>query len=492
MIFLLYKDFSYIFSPFQLIMDAELLIFWSVFIFLWIVYLWDTYLSIRQRRILKKVHEIPKEVTVIMNQETFEKARLYGIDKSSYGIIHSVVSQLEFSTILCFNLIPKLWFLCVEQSENLGLPNEIPQSMLFIFYASLFSNIFELPWDIYRTFVIEEKHGFNQQTLAFFLKDRVKKFFVLMLIILPVVSGLIFIIKAGGPYFYVYAWGFTLVITIFMMFIYPEFIAPLFDRYEPLPNGELREAIEALAASIEFPLKKLYVVEGSKRSAHSNAYFYGFWKNKRIVLFDTLIENFVFPGKETVKTEETTEEKEEGATDDEPATPAEKPEKSKKKTGCNNEEVLAVLGHELGHWKMNHVTYNLVISQVNIFLMFFVLGLLLNMDVLFQSFGFKGASAPTIARMVIVFQFIFSPYNEVLGFVMTKVSRKFEFQADAFAVRLSRGLELKSALAKLCTDNLSFPVHDWLYSAFNFSHPPMLERLKAIDVEREHLKTKSE
>merc|ERR1712007_148934 len=143
--------------------------------------------------------------------------------------------------------------------------------------------------------------------------------------------------------------------TLFMMIIYPEFIAPLFDKYTPLPEGELRTEIESLAASISFPLYKLYVVEGSKRSSHSNAYFYGFFKFKRIVLFDTLLEE---SERLKLKTEDDKEEEKEDEKDE-----------SKKATGCNNTEIVAVLGHELGHWKMNHVLKNIVIGQVQIFLM---------------------------------------------------------------------------------------------------------------------------
>ncbi|TPP67904.1 Peptidase family M48 containing protein [Fasciola gigantica] len=251
------------------------------------------------------------------------------------------------------------------------------------------------------------------------------------------------------------------------MFIYPEFIAPLFDRYAPLPNGSLREKIEGLASAIEFPLKKLLVVEGSKRSAHSNAYFYGFGKNKRIVLYDTLIKDFTFP--DSCKTNEGPQNKDEGS------------------KGCSvDEEVVAVLAHELGHWKCWHTVVNLLIGQANLFLMFITFSSLMDYEEIFVSFGFYNG-APILLKLLIIFQFIFSPYNTVLDFLMTALSRRLEFQADAFAVGLSYGTYLKSALIILHKDNLSFPVSDWLYSMCNYSHPPILERLAAID-ERLHKK----
>ncbi|KAF7247979.1 hypothetical protein EG68_09222 [Paragonimus skrjabini miyazakii] len=249
-----------------------------------------------------------------------------------------------------------------------------------------------------------------------------------------------------------------------MMFVYPEYIAPLFDRYERLPDGDLRQKIEALAARIDFPLKKLLVVEGSKRSAHSNAYFYGFGKNKRIVLFDTLIKDFKFPGKD-------------GNTPDGACTQNDKAASR----GCAvDEEIVAVLGHELGHWKRGHTIINLLIGQANLLLMFVVFSSLMNIDSIFGSFGFT-STVPILLRLIVIFQFIFSPYNTVLAFLMTVLSRRLEFQADEFAVNLGYGSFLKSALLVLHKDNLSFPISDWLYSMCNYSHPPILERLAAID-----------
>jgi len=296
--------------------------------------------------------------------------------------------------------------------------------------------------------------------------------------------------------------------------VYADYIAPLFDKFTPLQDGELRTSIEQLAASIDFPLKKLFVVEGSKRSSHSNAYFYGFHKNKRIVLFDTLLEGYESSDKETAKetakeaAKETddqsageedkaqTSAEDKTSTDDgqsastaasgdnpptvtENASDDEKKKKKERKTGCNNEEVLAVLAHELGHWKLNHNLKNLVISQVNTFLCFMVFGLLMDLKPLYSAFGFT--DQPIFIGLVIIFQYIFSPYNEILSFFMTALSRRFEFQADAFAKKLHFAAKLRSSLIKLNRDNLGFPLSDWLYSAWHYSHPPLLERLDALD-----------
>lgn len=237
-----------------------------------------------------------------------------------------------------------------------------------IFVMVSLSTVVDLPFAIYGTFVLEERHGFNNQTAWFFVKDRILKFIVSQILAIPVMIGMIWIIQNGGDFFFFYLWAFTVVMSLLLMVIYPELIAPLFDKYTPLPEGDLKTQIEALAASLNFPLKKLFIVDGSKRSSHSNAYFYGFFKNKRIVLFDTLVAEYWKPPKKTEeketsesdkeKVEEKPEEKEEKET-------SEKTEDSEKaKKGCETDEIIAVLAHELGHWHHNHVFKHFLFSQV--------------------------------------------------------------------------------------------------------------------------------
>lgn len=385
------------------------------------------------------------------------------------------------TVILILGGLPFVWAKSGEINEKLfgyGPEYEIVQSLTFLMVTLLFSTVTGLPWSLYLTFVIEERHGFNKQTIGFFFKDLVKKLIVSCILMLPITALLLYIIKAGGDYFFIYAWAFMLITSLLLVTIYADYIAPLFDKFTPLPEGELRSEIEKMAAGIDFPLTKLYVVEGSKRSSHSNAYFYGFFKNKRIVLFDTLLEDYAPMNKAEETTESPAEDAEETKKDE--VSPADGQQtEEKKKVGCNDDEVLAVLGHELGHWKLSHTLKNLIIGQVNLFLCFMVFALLINRTELFEAFGFS--TQPTIIGLLIIFQFIFSPYNELLSFCMTWLSRRFEFQADAFALAMGRGKQLCSALIKLNKDNLGFPVADWLYSTWHYSHPPMIERLRAIE-----------
>ncbi|KAI0232186.1 CAAX prenyl protease [Lamellibrachia satsuma] len=507
----------------------------TVVIFIWIVYLWESYLSYRQGCLYKSAHEVPAELKDVLDKETFEKARLYQIDKREFGFWSGLYSQVETTLILYLGGLPFLWAFSgrITQRFGLGPEYEITQSLVFIVGEVLFSTVMSLPWTLYSTFVIEERHGFNKQTLGFFFKDKVKKLAVALAIALPVVALLIYIIKIGGDHFYIYAWLFMFVISLLLMTVYADYIAPLFDRFTPLPDGVLKTSIEKLSASIDFPLTKIFVVDGSKRSSHSNAYFYGFFKNKRIVLFDTLMEDFAPMNKgaaketetdkdgetedretedapmekgdvevkekanseddsedaqidekakddsEDVQDDEKTKDDSEDVQDGEKTKDAEKePEKKKRKIGCTNEEVLAVLSHELGHWKLNHILKNMAIGQANMLFSFLIFAMLMKQQVLYDAFGFS--TQPTIVGLTIIFQFILSPYNELMSFCVTYLSRCYEFQADAFAKMLHHAAALQSALIKLEKDNLSFPLADWLYSTWHYSHPPLLERLRAL------------
>uniref|UniRef100_T1HRT3 CAAX prenyl protease n=2 Tax=Rhodnius TaxID=13248 RepID=T1HRT3_RHOPR len=422
-------------------------IFGSILIISWIEFLWELYLSVRQHKVYTKTTTLPIALQNAISEETFLKSRVYALDKSNYSIFKSIYAMIIGTATLWFFVIFHIW----QQSKALlALVNitegEMKISAVFIILMFTLNVIISLPLSVYETFVLEEKHGFNKQTAWFFIKDKIKSFIVSTIIMVPLVCGIIYIVKAGGDFFFIYLWLFSMVTLLFLMTVYPDYIAPLFDKYTPLPEGELKTKIEELAASVNFPLYKLYLVEGSKRSVHSNAYFYGFFKNKRIVLFDTLLKSHSNEGEK----------------------------------GCDTEEILAILAHELGHWKFNHVTKNIVIMQINLFLQFFAFGLLFKYPQLYRAFGFMDEQ-PIIIGIVIVMLFVFSPYNSIMSLFLTILSRKYEFQADGFAKTLGKSESLRKALIKLNQDNLSFPVYDWLFSAWHHSHPPLLQRLEYIN-----------
>ncbi|KAJ3680309.1 hypothetical protein LUZ60_016587 [Juncus effusus] len=405
--------------------------------FMIFMYIFETYLDLRQHSALK-LPNLPKPLEVVVSQEKFERSRAYSLDKSRFHFVHGVVTILMDTTILYYRVLPWVWMKSEELVAYFGLnvENEIIHTLSFLAFVMIWSQIIDLPFSLYSTFVVEARHGFNKQTVWLFFRDIIKGIFLSIILGPPIVAAIIYIVQKGGPYLAIYLWGFMFVLSIVMMTIYPVLIAPLFNKFTPLPEGELREKIEKLAASLKFPLKKLFVVDGSTRSSHSNAYMYGFFKNKRIVLYDTLIQQ------------------------------------------CSDEEeIVAVLAHELGHWKLNHTLYTFIALQMLTFLQFGGYALVRNSKDLFESFGFD--TQPVIIGLII-FQHTIIPVQHLVSFGLNLVSRAFEFQADAFAKKLGYTSTLKAALVKLQEENLSAMNTDSWYSAYHYSHPPLVERLAAL------------
>jgi STE24 endopeptidase len=318
--------------------------------------------------------------------------------------------------------------------------NDIKVSLVFLGITTVISTLTSLPFELYSTFEIERKHGFNKQTYQLFIVDKIKGLVLTAVIGGPFVALLLYIIQVGGPYFYFYVWAFLFAFSVFMMTIVPVVIMPLFNKYEPLPDGPLKTRIYELADQLKYPLTKLFVVDGSKRSSHSNAYMYGFGNNKRIVLFDTLLEQ---------------------VTDD---------------------EILAILGHELGHWKLGHTLTNFVVTQVYFGAAFYAFSLTFGSSDLYAAFGFNDPSrpAPTIIALLLFFQTLWAPVDKILSFILTAFSRYNEFAADRFSVDLDMSRKLQSGLCKIHLENLGAMCPDWLYSTYHYSHPPLVERLSAM------------
>lgn len=375
-----------------------------------------------------------------MSKDIFDKARLYSMDKNKYGIVNDTFSIFVSTVVIYCGILARVW----KYAESINpWEGEVAISCIWLFLLMTFTTVINLPLSIYYTFVLEEKYGFNKQTARFYTLDKIKAYILNQVIVLPISALTIVIVRYGGDLFFVWLWIVVGIITLLLLTIYPSCIAPLFDKYTPLPEGELRTQIETLASELKFPLAQLYVVEGSKRSAHSNAYFYGLFKTKRIVLFDTLLKN---------------------------------PESG----GCRNDEILAVLSHELGHWSHGHIIKNLIIMQLNLLLMFVAFAGLFKFSPLYQAVGFPPSVEPVLVGLLVVMQYVMMPYNALLSFIMTCLSRRFEFQADEFATGLGKAEPLKRALIQLNKDNLGFPIYDPLYSMWHHSHPPLLERISAL------------
>ena len=376
-------------------------------------------------------------------QAKFKNSQAYGMDKINFGMISSTYDTLETVVFLMVGLFPFMWDKAAEVGSNWfgwTAEDEIKISLVFLLLITLLGTVTSLPFEIYSTFQIEKKHGFNKQTPQLFFTDKIKSLLLTFVIGGPFIALLLKIIKAGGDRFYIYVWGFMFVFSAFMMTIVPVFIMPLFNKYEDLPEGDLKKQIYALADRLKYPLKKLFVMDGSKRSSHSNAFMFGFGSNKRIVLFDTLMEQ------------------------------------------VHDDEILAILGHELGHWKLGHTLTNFAVTQVYFGAAFYFFSLCYTSKDLFAAFGFDSADTPvpTVIALMLFFQTLWAPVDKVLSFVLTIFSRHCEFAADRFSVDLGMSQKLQSGLCKIHLENLGAMCPDPYYSTYHYSHPPLVERLSAM------------
>ncbi|KAF9582564.1 hypothetical protein BGW38_000053 [Lunasporangiospora selenospora] len=407
--------------------------------FISVVFVWEEYLRARHYRNLCST-ERPKALSEHVPENEFQKAQAYGRDKARFGFVKSVFEQSQTTLGLIYDFLPWLWTTSGDimlKTTGYGSEYEITQSIIFVTVFVFISTVISLPLSLYETFVIEERHGFNKQTIGLFVSDTIKSLLVSAVIGIPFLSGFLKVIQISGDNFYFYVWLFIVAFQLLMVSIFPTFIQPLFNKFTTLPEGELRTMIESLASRIHFPLTKLYVIDGSKRSGHSNAYFYGFFKNKRIVLYDTLLEH------------------------------------------STNDETCAVLAHELGHWAYGHTLKMLIRGQVELFFVFYLFSQVIHNKDMFVSFGFLDVT-PTLIGFLL-FQYLYTPIESVMAFVRNMISRRYEFQADAFARDLGYASSLSSGLIKLQLSNLGTMNPDWLHSMYYRSHPELIERLNAIN-----------
>ncbi|KAF4160870.1 hypothetical protein CNMCM6936_008628 [Aspergillus lentulus] len=398
----------------------------------------EGFLSFRQYKVLQRTKP-PKVLENEVSQKVFDQSQAYGRAKAKFGFISGLYGQIQNLAFIYGDVLPKLWGLSgllLARYFPSRFQGEISQTLLFIFGFNLISTILSLPISYYNTFVLEEKFGFNKQTLKLWVTDMLKGQMLGIVLGTPIISAVLKIVQKTGNSFFYYLWLFGVFVQIFAITIYPIVILPLFNKLSPLEPGELKTGVESLARKLKFPLHELYVIDGSKRSAHSNAYFYGLPWKKHIVIYDTLIEK------------------------------------------SETEEVVAVLSHELGHWSLGHTTKLFAIAQSHMFYIFALFSVFVNNKSLYQSFGFHQEMPIMIGFLL--FSDALAPMDAVVKLLMNILSRKFEFEADAFAVKLGYSEQLAASLLKLQIQNLSTMDADWMYASYHYSHPILSERLKAL------------
>lgn len=377
---------------------------------------------------------LPDEFVGLFDEEAYRKSRDYLRISTRFSLFSAAV---DLSLLLLFwftggfNLLDQ--FLC-----GYGF-NPIVCGVLYIGALLLLQSLIDLPFSLYKTFVIEAKFGFNKTTPAVFASDMLKTLALFLLLGIPLLAGVLWFFEVAGSMAWLWAWGGITIFSLLLQYIAPTWIMPLFNKFIPLEDGELKRAIMEYAAKVKFPLSGIYVLDGSKRSAKANAFFTGFGKRKRIALFDTLID----------------------------AHPV--------------NELVAVLAHEIGHFKKKHIIVNLILSLINLGVLFFLLSLVMKNRFLFDAFFMKDVS---VYGSLIFFSLLYTPVEWILSVFLQALSRKHEYEADCYAVSTyGEGATLADALKKLSRNNLSNLTPHPFYVFLNYSHPPVLKRIMRI---REH------
>jgi len=375
--------------------------------------------------------ELPDEFSGVYKQEDYRKSQAYTRATTKFGLLSStfdLIVLLAFWFSGSFNTLDTLISRVAE--------GPIIQGLLYIGALTAGKFILSLPFSIYSTFVIEERFGFNKTTPATFVKDMIKGLILGVTLGGGVVALILAIFQFGGPLSWLYCWGAVSAFTVVVQFIAPTWIMPLFNKFTPLEEGELRVNIMSYARSVKFSLENIFVIDGSKRSSKANAFFTGFGRHKRIALFDTLIANH------------------------------------------STEELVAILAHEIGHYKKGHILKSMLIGIIHMGLIFYLISVFLGNQELFAAFYMEKIS---VYGGLIFFSLLFSPVELVSGIFMNMLSRANEFQADRFAAKTSGGGgQLIEALKKLSVSNLANLSPHPFYVFLNYSHPPLMERIAAL------------
>ena len=376
---------------------------------------------------------IPEELAGIYDKAEYEKARKYHQAKDKLSTIATILSTIITLLFLWFKGFAWTHILISEFTAS-----PILQTLLFFGVLVLVSDIIGLPFEIYGIFVIEEKFGFNKMTWKTYLSDKLKGYILGAIIGGVLLSLFVWFYMIAGNKFWLYAWILFAAFTLFIAMFYTSLIVPIFNKLNPLENGSLREKIEIFAQKIQFPLTNIFVIDGSKRSTKANAYFSGLGSKKTIVLFDTLIN-------------EQTED-----------------------------ELLSVLAHEVGHYKMKHIQKSMLISILQMGALFFILQLFINKTALSAALGLQ-TDVPVFHLGLIAFSLLYTPISMLTGIFMNIFSRKNEFEADNYAKEhIGTADHLIAALHKLSANNLSNLNPNKWYVFFHYSHPPLLERVRNL------------
>lgn len=374
---------------------------------------------------------IPEELEDVFDAKEYQKSQLYKGERYRFSIL---VSSLSLVATLLFFFLDG--FAYVDDIARSVSDNEIVIALIFFGIIMLASDFLSTPFSYYSTFVIEEKYGFNKTTKATFLMDKLKGWLMGAIIGGILLAVIIWFYESTGEYFWLYAWGIITVFTVFINLFYAKLIVPLFNKQTPLEVSTLRSEIERYASKVGFTLDKIFVIDGSKRSTKANAYFSGFGSEKRVTLYDTLIHDL------------------------------------------DEDEIVAVLAHEVGHYKRNHIIINLVAAIFSTGFTLWLLSLFIGNPLLSEALNI---SQPSFHIGIVAFGVLYVPISGVTGLLMKYLSRKFEYQADDYAKNTYAAKPLISGLKKLSKNSLSNLTPHPLYVFAHYSHPTLLQRFRNLN-----------
>ena len=375
---------------------------------------------------------LPNNVENIFSENEYSKSQKYKKVNFKFNFVSSVYSFSILFTVLYFGLLGSL----DSYIRNVTFENEISLSLIFFASVFIISDTLKIPFQLYRVFVIEEQFGFNNTTLKTFIFDKLKSYFISLLLIVILATPLLLFIIFFPSSFWIYFWILISIFLIFINMFYTTLIVPIFNKLEVLGDGDLKKKLDNFSAKVKFPITNIFVINGSKRSKKANAFFSGFGRNKKVVLYDTLIKNHTA------------------------------------------DELVAVLAHEIGHYKLNHVKTNMVISIITTGFMLFILSnFIFNSDISYA----LGGNVSFRHLEIFAFFIIYSPISSIISVLMNIKSRKNEYEADEYAVKNFKKGPMEDALRKLSKDNLTNMTPHPVYEFLNYSHPSISKRLKAID-----------
>lgn len=374
---------------------------------------------------------LPAELQDVFDEEEYKKSQRYKKERYKFGFLTSTISLI--ATLLFFFLDG---FAYVDGLARSVSENEIIVALVFFGIIMIASDIISTPFSYYSTFVIEEKYGFNKTTRKTFFLDKLKGWLMGAVIGGIILGAIIWFYQSTGDNFWGYAWGLVTAFTILMNLFYARFIVPLFNKQTPLEEGALRSQIEKYASKVGFTLDKIFVIDGSKRSTKANAYFSGFGSEKRVTLYDTLINDL------------------------------------------DEDEIVAVLAHEVGHYKKKHIIVNLFAAILTTGFTLWLLSLFIGNPLLSEALD---VSKPSFHIGLVAFGVLYSPISGITGLVMNYLSRKFEYQADDYAKNTFAGKPLISGLKKLSKNSLSNLTPHPLYVFAHYSHPTLLQRFQNLE-----------